>query len=232
MVSEKKKKVKVEENNDELTVKREQKNGQEEEEGIYLDSNKKYLSGEYVMKRLGISEKTLIALAESGEFGLGRVGGRIIVDKESLLRYLDRCHFVGAESPDDEVVFDSKGRIKPGLTYVKEKHTEVPELKKISEFAKRLVPPLDNRSFIRHCDIGTFYHYRIGTTYKMSEEDWEKSLEKITKLGMKSARGGRRNKAGRPSEISKKIPNLNAQAEQQQEQQQESEQQESGQQED
>jgi len=177
-----------------------------EDTDYHLDYEKKYLYGSYVAERLDISEKTLIALAESGEFGLGRVGGRIIVDKESLLRYLDRCHFVGAESPDDEVVFDSKGKIKPGLTYVKEKHTEVPQLKKISVFAQRLQPPLDNRSFIRHCDIGTFYHYRIGTSYKMSEEDWERSLKKITSTGMKSSRGGSKKKAGRPSELSKKLP--------------------------
>lgn len=192
---------------DEEQLKLDTKQQQEETTEHYLDMNQRFLDGETVAKKLDISIKTLITLGESGEFILGRVGGRIIVNKDSLLEYLDRYHFVGAESPDDEVVYDSKGNIKPGLTRVKEKHTEIPQLKKVSEFAKRLVPPLNVRSFIRHCDLGTFYHYRIGSSYKMSEEDWEKSLDRITRQGMKSARGGKKKQeAGQSSKTEKKTP--------------------------
>lgn len=175
----------------------------------HIDVTMAFVPGQYVMERLGISEKTLIALAESGEFELGRVAGRIVVNKASLLAYLDKFHFMAAESEDDVPAFDNKGRIKKRLTLVKEKHTEIPELKKISEFAIRMYPPMDDRTFIRHCDIGTFYHYRIGTAYKMSEEDFVRSCEKITRMGQKSNRGSStKKKAGRPSTIFDKIPKM------------------------
>lgn len=200
-----------EEKMDELLVKHEEY--MQKTDG-HIDVFGEYVPGPYVTEKLDISEKTLIALAESGEFELGRVAGRIVVNKKSLLEFLDRFHFMAAESPDDPPAYDAKGRIKKGLTLVKEKHTEIPTLKKISEFAIRMYPPMDDRTFIRHCDIGTFIHYRIGTSYKMSEEDFVKSCQRITQTGAKSMRGKRRadseraekRKVGRPSKIAERIP--------------------------
>lgn len=178
---------------------------EEIDEKWYYDKGKNFIHGDIVRERLGISEKTLITLGESGEFGLGRVAGRIFVDKKSLLKYLDKCHLVGKETGSDETAYDNKGKIKKDLTYVREKHTTIPKLNKVKYYAEeRMVDPMDTRNFIRHCDIGTFYHYRIGTAYKMSEDDWEKSLKRITDNSMKSSRGKR--KPGRPCTVADRIP--------------------------
>lgn len=151
------------------------------ETGGYLDPSQKYLLGSYVAKQLGITSKTLMTIAESGEFEIGKIGSKVFIEKASFMKYLDRYHFIGKDNDDDEPVFDAKGSLKKDLTYAGIKHDNVPELKKVEEFAYRI--PLDTRSFIRHCDAGTFYHYRIGTAYKMSEEDFLRSIDRIMLLG-------------------------------------------------
>lgn len=165
----------------------------------HLDFGGEFLPGALVASRLDITEKTLSILAESGEFQLGRVAGRLVVDKKSLMAYLDRNHFVGRENDSQPIVYDSKGRIKKELTLVGDTHADVPELKNIREFAVRLY--LDDRSFLRHCETGTFPHYRIGTNYKMSENDWIDGLKRVTEKGMKSNRGNRKSNAGRKLKI-------------------------------
>jgi|LSQX01.1.fsa_nt_gb hypothetical protein len=169
-----------------------------QETGGYLDYNQEFLPGDVVAEHLDITEKMLTTLAASGEFNLGRIAGRIIVDKKSLLAYLDRNHFTAKVSEDDPSAIDSRGKVKSNLTYVKKKHTELPRLRKATDFNIRLPQPLEERSFIRHCEIGTFTHYRISTMYKMSEEDYLESLRRITQTGLKSNRGslpGRKKKS-------------------------------------
>ena len=188
-----------------MTMVKEKQDAFTSKTGGYLDYDNQFLSGKQVAKKIDISMKTLGLLAESGEFELGRIGGEMVVEKESFMRYLDRYHFKKAESSDDPPVFDANGRLKEGLTMVGIPHTEVPELKKIHHFSERI--PMENRSFIRHCDSGTFQHYRIGSSYKMSEDDWLKSLENITSSGRKSDRGSHRRKPGRPEKIQEQIRN-------------------------
>ena len=147
-----------------------------------------FLSGDYVLERLGIADKTLTTLAESGEFALGRIAGRIVIIAETFFDFLDRYHFTKRENPDDPVAIDPKGKILHNLTYVKKKHTYVPKLRPIKDFAEDL--GLEDRTFTRHCEIGTFTHYRIGSLYKMSEEDYTESLMRAALAGMKSNRGG------------------------------------------
>lgn len=179
----------------------------------YLDENKVFIFGDGIAEKLDISNKTLFSLAESGEFDLGRIAGKKIINKPQLLAFLDRYHFVGIENENDDIAIDNKGRLKTGLTYIKEKHTDIPILKPIEFFAKEL--RMDKRNFIRHCDIGTFYHYRIGTSYKMSIEDWEKSLKKITQEKMKSNRGSKNvKKVGRRSVVEKRIHEMKMRQEQ------------------
>lgn len=161
------------------------------EDKEHLDIYKNYINGTVVAKNLGISEKTLTTLAEMGEFELGRIAGRLIVNKKSLLSYLDRVHLKGKEKESSLPVYDGNGKVNPHLEIVEEAHKDIPKLEGLRELAKRTSPPLGIRNFIRHCDIGTFYHYRIGTAYKMSEEDWHKNAayaekEKAKKRGRKT----------------------------------------------
>ena len=157
---------------------------------ITLDQNGEYFSGDNIYKNLDISEKTFFLLGDSGEFELGRLAGRSIVTTSSFLDYLDRSHFTASKKKDDPPVFDAKGKLRPGITYYKKKHTSIPVLKPIKVFAERL--NMDERTFQRHCEIGTFSHYRIGAGWKMSEKDWEEGLYTITGNKMKSNRGGSR----------------------------------------
>ena len=64
---------------------------------------------------------------------------------------------------------------------------------------------IEERTFLRHCELGTFIHYRIGSLYKMSEEDYTESLMRAALTGMKSRRGWGAKKAGRPNEVQEKI---------------------------
>lgn len=179
------------------------------EEFLKLGKPKTFILGDYVLERLGIADKTLITLAESGEFALGRIGGRKIIIADTFFDFLDRYHFKKRESPDEPVAIDSRGRIKKNLTYVKKKHTYIPKLRPIRDFVEDL--GIEERTFVRHCEIGTFIHYRIGSLYKMSEEDYTESLMRAALSGMRSNRGGKakkdgpKGKAGRPSEVQEKI---------------------------
>lgn len=157
---------------------------------LQLAEEKAFLKGEFVLERIGITDKTLTTLAESGEFALGRVGGAKVVIADTLYAYLDRCHFRKRRSPDEPVAIDSRGNIKKNLTYVDEKHTSVPKLRPFKDFAKDL--GLEERTFLRHCEIGTFTHYRIGSLYKMTEEDYTAALRVVAEEGMKSNRGNRK----------------------------------------
>ena len=168
-----------------------------------LGKPKTFLKGEVVQEKLGIKEKTLTILAESGEFALGRVGGSKVIIAETLFDFLDRYHFTKRENPEDPPAIDPRGRIRKNLTYVKKKHTEVPTLRPIKDFAKDL--GVEERTFQRHCEIGTFPHYRIGSLYKMSEEDYTEALMKIALTGMKSNRGGKQKKPGRPNKMYDKM---------------------------
>jgi len=171
------------------------------DKGEYLDFDHQYISGRFVAKMLGVSEKTLTTLAEIGEFELGRIAGRLIINRKSLLSYLDRVHFRGAEGKDSPPVYDSSGKVNPYLQLVGEMHAEVPKLKRLSVFIERISLPPHGRSLIRHCDIGTFYHYRIGTAYKMSEDDWQKNINLVEKEVLK-------NKRGRKPEIFKQLKSV------------------------
>ena len=166
--------------------------------GSYLLDGK-YVKGEYVVKQLGITEKTLITLSEGGEFAMGRIAGIMVVDTVSLFTYLDRVHFKKASSEEEELAVDAKGRVKVDLTFVGTPHTDIPTLRPVNEYAKIL--GLDDRTFIRHCDTGTFRHYRIGSLYKMSEEDFSESLAFVTSTGMKSHRGTKGGSLGRPNKV-------------------------------
>jgi hypothetical protein len=168
------------------------------ESDIYLDEEGKFLKGDYVLEQLGITEKSLYTLGDMGEFGVGRIAGRIVVNATEFLSYLDRVHFKGRTNPDDEPAIVTKGKVKKDLTLVNEPHTSIPKLYPIHYFAEKI--GLDDRTFIRHCDTGTFFHYRIGSLYKMSHEDWIRSLGRTTDEGLKSNRGGKK-KAGRPSTV-------------------------------
>lgn len=172
-------------------------------EFLSLGKPKTFLRGDVVQKKLGIKERTLTVLAESGEFALGRVGGVKVILADTFFDYLDRHHYKKRESPDEPIAIDPKGRIKEHLTYVGKKHTKVPTLRPIKDFAADL--GVEERTFLRHCEIGTFPHYRIASLYKMSEEDYTEALKKIALSGMKSNRGGRPKKQGRPYEIYGKI---------------------------
>ncbi len=173
------------------------------EEFLKLGKPRTFILGDVILERLGITEKTLITLAESGEFALGRIGGRKVVVAETFFDFLDRYHFTKREKPEDPVAIDPKGRIKKHLTYVKKKHTYVPKLRPIKDFVEDL--GIEERTFLRHCELGTFIHYRIGSLYKMSEEDYTESLMRAALTGMKSRRGGGAKKAGRPNEVQEKI---------------------------
>lgn len=148
------------------------------ERGGFLDEQRNYMFASEVARRLDITEKTLQTLARSGEFVVARLGPRTIVDVKSLLHYLDRCHFTKRTDTSQEVAVDNKGKIKHNLTYHPQKHTEIPTLRPVDQYAAIL--HFDVRTFIHHCDNGTFTHYRIGTTYKMSEADWQESLRRAS----------------------------------------------------
>lgn len=176
-----------------------QENDIKEEYSIFLDEENNFIKGEYVLEQLGITEKSLYTLAEK-EFGVGRIAGRIVVNAIEFFRYLDRVYFRGRTSPEEEPAILNKGKVNTALTLVNEHHTTIPKLYPIHYFAEKI--GLDDRTFIRHCDTGTFFHYRIGSLYKMSQEDWKRSLERTTSEGLKSNRGGKR-KSGRPSSVEK-----------------------------
>jgi hypothetical protein len=169
------------------------------EEFLKLGDPNAFIMGDVVLERLGITDKTLTTLAESGEFALGRIGGSRIIIAKTFFDFLDRYHFTKRRDPNDPVAIDPRGRIKKHLTYVKKKHTEVPKLRPIKDFIDDL--GIEERTFVRHCELGTFTHYRIGSLYKMSEEDYTASLLEVALSGMKSNRGGAAKRVGRPNEV-------------------------------
>lgn len=172
-------------------------NAEYHESHFALGKEGKFLRGEYIMEQIGIAERTLYSLAEKGEFSLGRIGNAKVVIAETFYRYLDRNHFKKRTSPDEPPAKYPTVGINEKLTLVGEKHTSVPKLVGIKEFAKDL--NIDDRTFTRHCSIGTFYHYRIGSLYKMSREDYDRSLEEAARVHLRSNRGGEKT-MGRPSD--------------------------------
>lgn len=164
----------------------------------YLDAAHNYMFAAEVARRLDITEKTLGMLAKSGEFDMGRLGLKAIVDVASLRKYLDRCHFTKRLDRSQDAAVDGKGKIKYELTYHPVKHTDIPELHPIDGYAAIL--GFDKRTFIHHCDIGTITHYRIGAAYKISEADWRESLYRTSK----NQEAG----VGRPSKVRERMSQL------------------------
>jgi len=143
----------------------------------YLDPKKTIMKMEAVLKRLKISRYTFLDLVREGVLPCGSIASKHFVPKEGLLEYLNNVHLVKRTNEDDVPVYNRIGEPMPKLTVSKEKLEELPDLKTAEEMAKRLgVTP---KTIVYYCANGELPCYKVGSTYRISEEDWENQLKDL-----------------------------------------------------
>lgn len=120
---------------------------------------------------MNISSQTLTSICALYDFDQFRLRTRyVVIRKEQILKFLDEHHYCGKSNAEDNTaVFDYRGELNEDLTLFEKPHTEIPTLEKLSVFAEET--GLNERRASRYCDLGIFRHYRINSTYKLSQED-------------------------------------------------------------
>jgi len=179
------------------------------QDGLITDT---LIAADVVAAKLDITLRFLYMLAtgeedRSAEIIMTKIGGRLVCDKPSVIHYLNRQRQPGAhidskgkpiyhtrlnELGEREVLYNSveRGTKRPSFDPVPlEPLTDIPLLFETEKFAKIL--RMDQRTFVRNCNAGYYDHYRIGSTLKMSEDDFLRSIHRIQDAQTKKPRYSR-----------------------------------------
>lgn len=178
---------------------RERQKALREQDGM-VDDN--FIRADVVAAKLDISMRFMYILGEEGEISMVKVSGRYLCELQSVLDYLNRRRVPGAvldeagkpimlldaETGEPMLREDPSGKMKPAYEQVElEELTEIPLLCPTEYFAEKLA--MDPRSFVRNCNAGFYDHFQIGTNFKMSEEDFTRSILRMHEATKKRSAG-------------------------------------------
>lgn len=127
-----------------------------------------------VAAKLDITLRFMYNLSVAKEIKMFRVAGKVMCDYQSVIDYLNRRRVPGAKFASGKIVYDENGKYVPAEL---EPITEIPLLYSTRHFGDKM--NMSFRSFTYNCNLGYYDHFRIGDIIKLSEEDFERSLQRI-----------------------------------------------------